>query len=116
MNYQKTNQAVFGFRFIKQMKLGEEGVKMPNLDFKRMVSLFILCTKLFLNSYYNVNPCHLSFVDNMENFKNYDWWINVCEEILEEVDLCNGSLTATGRQRERILNLEERGSPKLLNM
>lgn len=58
---------------------------MSDLDFKRMVCFFILCTTLFPNSYYNVLPRHLSFVDDVENLKNYLWGVDVYEEILMEI-------------------------------
>lgn len=67
---------------------------MSDLDFKRTIYLFILCTTLFPKSYYSVSPRHSSFVDDIENFKNYRWGINMYEESLRELELCNRNLIA----------------------
>lgn len=50
---QEVNQVVFGNRFMRDVKHGDEGQSMSDLDFKRMVCLFILFTP-FLSSYYNM--------------------------------------------------------------
>lgn len=42
---------------------------MFDLDYKRMMYLFILCKALFLNPYYSFNPCHLGVGDIMEYFE-----------------------------------------------
>lgn len=58
-------------RFIKRVKLGDKGVHMSGINFKRMAYLFVLCITLFPNSYYNVNSRHLNYVDDIENLENY---------------------------------------------
>lgn len=53
--------------------------------------LFIyLCATLLPNSYYSLNPNHLSFIEDIENFKGYRYGINVHKELLRELWLCKG--------------------------
>lgn len=62
---------------------------MSELYFERMVHIFVLFNTLFPNSYYNVLPRHPSFVDDVENFENYLWRVDVYEEILKELIVQN---------------------------
>lgn len=62
-------------------------MSMSDVDFRTMVYLFVLCTVLFPNSYYNVDCKHLSFIDG-RNFEDYPWGIDVHVEILIELDKC----------------------------
>lgn len=56
---------------------------MFDFDFKRMCTcLFCACL-----SYYSVNPRHLIFIDNIENFENYPYKIEMFEELLRELNL-----------------------------
>lgn len=55
VTYHEIKQSVFNDTLIKMVRLGGNGVKMLDLGFKRMVYLFVQCTTLFLNSYYNGN-------------------------------------------------------------
>lgn len=41
VTYREINQAVFGSKFIRYVKLGDEGQSMSDLDFKRRVGLFV---------------------------------------------------------------------------
>lgn len=44
------------------------GVNMPNLDLRGWSTICFAHNSLS-NSYYNVNPKHLSFIDKVENFE-----------------------------------------------
>lgn len=47
--------------------------------------LFILCTTIFPNKYYNVNPKHLSIVKGIDTFEVYVWAIDVHNNLLVQV-------------------------------
>lgn len=49
-SYQEIKQLVFSTKYESRVKPEEEGVSMPDLDFKILVYLFVLCTMLS-NSY-----------------------------------------------------------------
>lgn len=53
---------------------------MSYVDFKRVV--IFLFVFFFLNSYYSVNPQHLSSVEDIDNFESYSWGIDLHEELL----------------------------------
>lgn len=74
---------------------------MSNMDFKRLVYLFVVCTTFFPNSYYIVNHHHLSFVDDIENFEK-----NI------ELDLCKGSLIVNKEAKAVVLGLGGEGRTK----
>lgn len=59
-----------------------------------MVYLFALSTILFPNSYFNVNPRELSFVDDIKSFESYPWGLDVYEKLLRELGLWKGNLIA----------------------
>lgn len=65
---------------------------MSDLGFKKNAHLYVLCMILFLNSYYSIEPRHLSFVDDTKNFKTYPWGIDVLEEILREHNIYKESM------------------------
>lgn len=65
---------------------------MFDLDFRRMVYLFVLCATLFPNSYYSVNSRHLNFVNDIENFETYPWVIYLYEAFLRELKFMQESL------------------------
>lgn len=67
---------------------GDEGVNLPDLDFKRMMYLFVLRITLFPNYDYSINPRHFSFVDGVKNYKIYPWGVDVHDVILSELDVC----------------------------
>lgn len=74
------------------VRRGDEGQSMSDLNFKRIVNLFVLCTTFFPTSYYNVLSQYLSFLNNIENFENYPWGVDAYEEILRELSLQNETL------------------------
>lgn len=82
-----------------------------------MVYLFVLCTTLFVNSYYNVTPQNLSFIDDMENFDKYRKDIDIYKEILRELDPLKGKpnchqrglIVIKGAKRED-MDLRKKGS------
>lgn len=53
------------------MKVGDEGLKMSDLDLRKLVYLFLLCTTIFPNLYYSVNPKHFSIVEDLNTFEVY---------------------------------------------
>lgn len=69
---------------------------MSDNDFKMMVYLFVLFPSLFLNSYYNANPQHLSFNNDIENLENYPWGINMYKVLLRKWELYKGSMSPSG--------------------
>lgn len=75
---------------------------MSNLDFKRMVYLFVFCKTLFPSPYCSVSPQRLSFSDDMKNFEKYPWVSSVSDEIHGELDLCKGSMMAVREGSERM--------------
>lgn len=63
------------------------------------------------NSYYSVNPCQLSFAEDIENLEKYPWGIEVYEEILRELDLCTGKPDPHQEGKGSYLGLGEEGKP-----
>lgn len=65
---------------------------MYDIDFKIMVYLFILCMNAhFPNSYCNIDPQHLNFVDDI-SFESYPWGIDVHDQIFVELARCKEKL------------------------
>lgn len=56
VRYQEINQPVFLSRFREKGKIKGRGGNMFYVDFRRIFYLFVLCTTLFPDSYYSVNP------------------------------------------------------------
>lgn len=76
--------------FIKQVRVGDKGLKMSGLDFKRWCIQF-LCNYL-QKFYYSVNPNNQNFVEDLDTFQSYAWGINVHEELLLELAVWKGCM------------------------
>lgn len=50
------DQSVSSSRFLREVRPGDKGQRMCDLNFKRMVYLLVLCTTIFSSSYSNVLP------------------------------------------------------------
>lgn len=112
ISYEEINQAVFDSQFIKRMQSGDTGVKISNIDFNRILYLFILGMTLFPKSYYSVNPHNLSFIDDTGYFEKYPWIIAVYDEISRDLDLCRESLIPIREVKAMDVGLGVDGNPK----
>lgn len=72
VNYQEINQVVFYKRFIKMIRYETRELICPTLIYED--DLFVCAVP---NPYYTINHCHLSFVNDIENFQSYPWRIDV---------------------------------------
>lgn len=79
-------------KVIKQVKVGDEGLELSNLDFKKLVYLFVLQTTLSPNSYYSVNAKHLNIIEDLETFKRYAGGIDVHDNLLLQLAVCKQQL------------------------
>lgn len=73
---------------------------MSDVDFKRMVYIF-LCITLFSNSYYIINPRHLSFLEDLNTFGSYAWGIDEHEELMRELAVSTQTWLQSGRPESR---------------
>lgn len=106
-SYQEIKQLVFSTKYESRVKPEEEGVSMPDLDFKILVYLFVLCTMLS-NSYYIVDHQLLSFVEDL-NFENNPWEVDVHKEIINELDRCKAKLNESGAIWQRRGRVKRKG-------
>lgn len=71
-----------------------------DVDFKRMVYLFVLAAVLSPNSYYNVDHKHLRFVGDPK-FEDYSWGVDIHEEIIKELEICKDKVEEMRRESQR---------------
>lgn len=59
-----------------------------------MVCLFVFCPIIFPNTYYSVNPRYLSFKENLDNFEGHLEGLDVYEDLVRELGLCNANVVS----------------------
>lgn len=73
---------------------------MCDLDFKRMVYLFVLCNTLFPSSYYNMLSTS-ELHDDIQNFEKLSRGVDVHEEILREMSMQRKTLSPYSLESDR---------------
>lgn len=96
-----------------QVKVGGVEKTILDEDFVRLMYLFVLCTTLFRNSYYNINPKHLSTVEDLKTFEVYAWGIDVLDNILLELQVCKEGLPL---KRQKVSDNIEGSKSKMVSM
>lgn len=95
INYQDINQAVFGCRYSKQVNVGDEGKTLLDSGFIRLVYNKIGVSFCLVNNHL---PEFLlqqapELVEDLKTLEGCAWGIDVLNNILLELQLCEEGLT-----------------------